>query len=393
MKKLSLIIILLILTNSMVLANSTGPQIYETRYRLDTGVIFVWKNSAGTWQKGQPGKDFNAGYTISLAYNVLPKDIYDVKVYQYNPEKFSFKTPNFLWYTTVYANSQLEYNFNYHSSAIKLNTSETKYFKNIVSNYNNQTDILQVTYTVNLTPVAKLFDVKETIKSPGGEQIIYDYMGLTPETAPADFKNALGAIKSFHPNVEGYLYFVPTIIEYKVRKSFTGDINYLFSTFNDYTINREADIKSHTFWMMAPEVPGGVTDEFLVEVRSHIFDGDGVLVRKVHPLTNISFNEGQVIQTIDFTAEGTPIDATIWRRGLERNDLPQAFKEQFFRGYTKQHNGGTYYFYGYYQSNADGEMYPTKRAFDKAPATNTQSFIGRYGFTNINDYEFRVLNP
>ena len=387
MKKLAFLLVLLILIPSTVLANSAGPQTYETRYRLDTGVIFVWKNSAGAWQKGQPGKDFNSGYTISLANYVLPNDIYDVKVYPYNPDEFSFNTNDFQWYTTVYANNQEQYNTRYYISS-------SNNIKNIVPYYNNQTGTLQVTYTANLIAVDKLFDVKETLNIPGGEQVIYDYMGLTPQTAPPDLKNALGAIKSFHSNVEGYLYFVPTIIEYKVRIPFTGDINYLFSTFNDYTINRSAETKNHTFWMLAPEYPSGVTDEFLVEVRSHILNSStGILERRVNPLTRIQFNENQVIQTISFTAEGTPIDATIWRKGIERNDLSEVFKDQFFRGYTKRHNEETYYFYQYYHSNADGEMYPTKKAFDKVPVANIQSFISRYGFANINDYEYRVMNP
>lgn len=387
LKIVTLLLIILILVPSTVLANSAGPQSYETRYRLDTGVIFVWKNSAGAWQKGQPGEDFDSGYTINLANNVQPKDIYDVKVYPYKPDDFSFDTPNFLWFTTAYANNQTNYNMNYYSTS-------SNNIKNIVANYNNQTGSLQVTYTANLTPVDAIFDVKHTLNTYGGEQVIYDYMGLTPQTAPTDLKNALGAIQSFHPNVEGYLYFVPTIIEYKVRRPFTGDIDYLFSTFNDYTINRSAATKNHTFWMMAPEFPSGVTDEFLVEVRSHVINNStGVLERRVNPLTHIQFNENQVIQIINFIADGTPIDATIWRKGVERNDLSEVFKDQFFRGYTKEHKGEAYYFYQYYQSAADGEKYPTKKAFERVPEANIQSFISRYGFTNINDYEFRVMNP
>ncbi len=393
MKKLTFVLIILILLSYTSFANSSGRQMYETHYRLDTGVIFIWKNSAGDWRDGKPGEDYTSGYTLNLAGNLNPSDIYDIKVYPYISGEISFNTDNFLWFTTVYATNQSMYNENYYARASKsIDIKST----NVI--YNNQTGNLQVIYTANLTPIVERLDVKNTLKSPNGEQIIYDYMGLTPETAPQEFKDALETVKTFHDNVEGYLYFVPTIIEYKVKKSIDVEamynIRYIFSTFNDYTINRAANTKNHTFWMMSPEYPDGVTDEFLVEVRSHVINTDtGILERRVNPITHIEFNENQVIQTIDFIADGTPIDATIWRKSVERTDLNEVFKAQFFRGYTKEHNGETYYFYQYYQAAADGEMYPIKKAFIRVPAANTQSFIGRYGFTNIDDYEYWVLNP
>ncbi len=388
-----LLLILMLLIPSTALASSGGSETYETHYRLDTGVIFIWKNSAGVWQDGKPGEDYTSGYTINVAGAMNTDTIYDIKVYPYNPKTFSFENDNFLWFTTVYATDQDEYDRNYYNRACDYIEIKSK---DVI--YNNQTGNLQVTYTANLTPVIERLDVKNTLKSPGGEQIIYDYMGLTPETAPSKFKAALETVKTFHDNVEGYLYFVPTIIEYKVKKTIDieamNNIRYLFSTFNDYTINPSADTKSHTFWMLAPEFPVGAMDEFLVEVRSHVVNTDnGILERRVNPLTHIEFNENEVVQTIDFIADGTPIDATIWRKGIERSDLTELFKQQFFRGYTKEHNSETYYFYQYYQSAADGEMYPIKRAFEKVPAANTQSFIGRYGFSNFDDYEYRVLNP
>ncbi len=391
MKKLAFLLIILMLIPGTALASGIGPQQYETHYRLDTGVIFIWKNSAGAWQDGRPGEYFSSGYNLNLARNLNPADIYDVKVYHYNPNEFSFNTDNFLWFPTVYAANQADYDMRYHATS-----SNDINIKSAI--YNSQTGSLQVQYEALLTPVERLFDVKTTLDNPNGEQIIYNYMGLTPETAPADLKAALEEVKTFHPNVEGYLYFVPTIIEYKVKKTIDiaamNDIRYLFSTFNDYTINRTANTKNHTFWMLAPEYPSGVTDEFLVEVRSHVINTDtGILERRVNPITHIEFNENQVVQTVDFIADGTPIDATIWRKGIERTDLSEVFKQQFFRGYTKEHNGETYYFYQYYQSAADGEMYPIKKAFENVPSANTQSFIGRYGFTNIDDYEYRVLNP
>ncbi len=394
MKKLAIILMILIFVPGTALASSIGPQMYETHYRLDTGVIFVWKNSAGAWQDGSPGKKFNSGYTLNLARQLNPEDLYDVKVYPYDPEETSFGVDNFLWSPTVYSNNQDEYNERYYAAASNTITIDPE---NII--YNNQTGSLQVQYEALLTPVERVFNVKNTLGTiENGEQVIYDYMGLTPETASEKFKTALGTIKTFHDNVEGYLYFVPTIIEYKVKKSIDmeamDNIRYLFSTFNDYTINRSANTKNHTFWMLAPEFPSGVTDEFLVEVRSHVVNTDTeILERRVNPLTHIQFNENQVIQTVDFIADGTPIDATLWRKGIERTDLSEVFKEQFFRGYTKEHNGETYYFYQYYQSAADGEMYPIKKAFERVPAANTQSFIGRYGFTNIDDYVYMVLNP
>ena len=391
MKRFLCTFIIIVLLLPSLVFGSSSPQPYETHYRLDTGVIFAWKNSAGHWQKGlHPGlKNYIGSYTISLANNVPPGDIYDVKVYPYTPS-FSFDTKNLLWFITKYATDQIEYNQRYYSSSVK------KIKDNIVAYYNNQTGNLQVSYVIEeLVHRDTLFNVKEALISPGGEQVIYDYMGLTSETAPADLKDALEVLKPnvFNPNVEGYLYFVPTIIEYKVKKPFDGAINYLFSTFNNYTIDRSANTSNHTFWMMAPEFPGGFTDEFVVEIRSHVINDRGAIERKVFDLTHIKFTQESMMQTINFTAGATPIDATIWRQGRERSDLTPKFKDQFFRGYTKQFNGETYYYYSFYQSTADGEMYPAKKAFERLPTTNAQDFISRYGFANINDYEYRVLNP
>jgi len=52
MKKLTiiLVVVLLILQITLSVYCEEPPIDYETYYKLDTGVIWMWRNSAGVWQ-------------------------------------------------------------------------------------------------------------------------------------------------------------------------------------------------------------------------------------------------------------------------------------------------------------------------------------------------------
>ena len=204
----------------------------KTYYQLDTGVIFIWKHSNGTWQYGKsPGSSFTSGFTLNIANGKDKDAIKDVKVYPYTPA-FSFSTQNFSYNSTDFSKNQNQYN--------------NEYFKNGVASvsvksnrYDAKTGSLSVSYDAQLMSVqtkierdmaiangqdaSKInvdFNVKRLLQidKVEGAKEVYARMGYTPDTVPPEIKKATESLTSFSPNVEGYLYFVPLIIEYKEAK-------------------------------------------------------------------------------------------------------------------------------------------------------------------------------
>uniref|UniRef100_UPI00054DD62D hypothetical protein n=1 Tax=Alkaliphilus transvaalensis TaxID=114628 RepID=UPI00054DD62D len=159
---------------------------------------------------------------------------------------------------------------------------------------------------------------------------------------------------------------------------------------NNYTINRQAPKNLHTFWMY---YNSDSTDHFIVEIRSQKLTSEGWLEREIHPLREIIFDSNRKLNIIGFNSDGTPIDVTVWRKGKERTDLSDTFKNQFFRGYTREQNGSIYYYYQHYQSTADGELYPTSQLLNYVPNENILDYLSRFGLHNLDDYEHRIMNP
>ena len=93
-----------------------------TYYRLDTGVIFLWKNSAGVWQYGrEPGGSDTFSTSISI-----PKDAENVTAAAYDQDAdygevgyFPFKATDkmedssIIWNETDIADNKYEYDDNY----------------------------------------------------------------------------------------------------------------------------------------------------------------------------------------------------------------------------------------------------------------------------------------
>ncbi|WP_026478317.1 hypothetical protein, partial [Alkaliphilus transvaalensis] len=57
------------------------------------------------------------------------------------------------------------------------------------------------------------------------------------------------ATQAIHENVEGYRTFLPILIKVELEAESNAPKTSLMSTFNNYTINRQAPKNLHTFWM------------------------------------------------------------------------------------------------------------------------------------------------
>lgn len=229
MKKIVSILLItsLFISSFLMTSFAEAPQQIEKHYKLDTGVIFIWKNSAGKWQKGKPNEYFSSGYTLNL-----PRNAENVKVYPYDPS-ISFEKNAIERSITTYGKTQTEYDLNY----LRKGSKEIQIKK---INYNKDSGLLNVEYSALLSANKELFDVKNTLESPNGEQIIYDYMG----TPTDEIKKALETLKpsKFSKDVEGYLFFVPTIVEYEIplKPQILDDVALIYIFFTD-TYNGNAD--------------------------------------------------------------------------------------------------------------------------------------------------------
>ncbi len=209
-KKLSWFLLLILLISSMPVFAADGP---VTHCELRTGVVFAWRNSFGVWQKGiEAGKVYNKPSTTVYDIGFLyPKDtVENVKVYPYTLD-FDFAKLGDNWNKTQFANDKITYNENYYgqaASGIKISDS-----------WNAKTGKLEYTYSGTLSAInGKPIDVKRYLAN-GLINDIYAMMGYTDENAPADIKEAM---EELYPKtgqsekVQGYLYFVPIVIQYDV---------------------------------------------------------------------------------------------------------------------------------------------------------------------------------
>jgi hypothetical protein len=190
-------------------ADNTGVQ---KIYRLDTGVIFIWANSSGAWQKGySPGSNYPSGFKMDLTYGgQYQKDkIKNVKAYPYTAAFYRDTGVQPAYNVTAKAGSIEEYNEVYMPHASQ-NINITK------STYDPKVGEIDIKYNAKLSS-NNLYDVKQRVAF-GREEDIYDYMG-GKSSVPADVIKSLEAMKGnlFSPKVQGYMYFVPIIIEYEVE--------------------------------------------------------------------------------------------------------------------------------------------------------------------------------
>lgn len=210
-----LLLVMLILLTIPSIAN--GETIERTYHRLDTGVVFVWKNSGGQWQNG-----WSPGTSISYAYHhTLPKDASSVEVHPFSPSAssgsqgyFDFDesgeyhwNPEFAWDKSSY----LEYYYDYAVSNLTVSGS---------SSYNPETGNINVGYGMRLSPKGGVaYDVKRQLSyGEEGKQAIIDLLG-NPSQQITDAMNLMDpSSESYDSNVEGYLYFIPIVFSYTLEE-------------------------------------------------------------------------------------------------------------------------------------------------------------------------------
>ncbi|MDR2089829.1 MAG: hypothetical protein LBP73_10825 [Clostridiales Family XIII bacterium] len=209
-RTLSAILILALLFSLLPqTAFSATTEKTTTYYRLDTGVTFLWKNSAGAWQKGwAPGGTQSYGAAFEL-----PRNARNVKVYTYSGSNFDFEKPQvYLWNPTAYTESgRSDYNRNYNNhraNPFSVSGAET---------YIPANGRLTVTYTATFAE-STAYNVKNMLKEDGGKQKIYALLG-SPTQELIEAMNLLDpASEQYSPNVEGYLWFLPVIFEYELTE-------------------------------------------------------------------------------------------------------------------------------------------------------------------------------
>ncbi len=184
-------------------------------YRLSTGVIFVWKNSAGIWQNG-----FSPGSTQTIIYNHnIGVGMKDVMVYKYNPNAvngsqgyFDFQNNNFYHWNKGAAIDYDSYNKSYYDYA------STPLTTSIAGDYDSETGKLVLSCTATLRTVSGInYDVKEQLSyGAEGKIKLFELLGSPSEDLVEAMNLMDPASEQYNPNVEGYLYFVPIIIQYTV---------------------------------------------------------------------------------------------------------------------------------------------------------------------------------
>lgn len=210
-KILSWILLLILLVSVMPVFAEDGP---VTHYELRTGVVFAWCNSSGVWQKGiEKDQKYNKSTTTIYDIGALyPKyTIENVTTYAYNPDSFDFSKLGDTWNKTQFASDKSTYDdFYYNCAATGITMSDS---------WNAKTSKLEYTYSGKLTAInGDPIDVKDYLKMDRINDI-YAMMGYTAATAPADIKEAMDELypkAGQSEKVEGYLYFVPIIIQYDV---------------------------------------------------------------------------------------------------------------------------------------------------------------------------------
>ncbi len=209
-KLLALLLTLAIILPGFPVHAATGT---VTHYELRTGVVFAWCNSSGVWQKGiEAGKVYNKPTTTIYDIGALyPKEtVENVKTYPYTLD-FDFSKLGDTWNKNQFANDRATYNENYYGQAatgIKMS-----------DNWNQKTGKLEYTYSGTLTAInGNPIDVKYFLRY-GQVDTIYAMMGYTADTVPGDIKTAMDGLypkAGQSDKVQGFLYFVPFIIQYDV---------------------------------------------------------------------------------------------------------------------------------------------------------------------------------
>ena len=201
-----------------LLPSITYSETVETpHYRLDTGVVFVWKNSVGQWQNGwQPGGSISYSYQ-----HTLPKDAASVDVQPFNPSSssgnsgyFDFDDGAYYHWNPQFAwdrHSYLRYYYDYAVTSLTVSGG---------SSYNPSNGRITVNYGMKLNPQGgAAYDVKnELAYGESGKQAILDLLGNPSQEIIAAMNLMDPSSEQYDANVEGYLYFIPIVFSYTLEE-------------------------------------------------------------------------------------------------------------------------------------------------------------------------------
>ena len=190
-----------------------------TYYRLDTGVIFLWKNSSGIWQYGrEPGGSdtFSTDITIPKYAENVTAAAYDQDADYGEDGYFPFKATekidgsSIIWNKTVIAKNKYDYDDNYNKYA----TCPLSVNKE----YTSTTGDVKIIYDATFHAYGGTdYNVKEKLEN-GLKQEIIDLLGSPSAeiTEAMDLMNPES--ENYDSDVEGYLYFLPVVIKYDITE-------------------------------------------------------------------------------------------------------------------------------------------------------------------------------
>ena len=216
-KKVITIFLSILLIVSLLPTISHGEIVETSHYRLDTGVVFVWKNSAGQWQNGwQPGGSISYSYQ-----HTLPKDAASVDVCRFDPNAglggagyFDFDQRNYYHWNSQAAwdrNSYLDFYYDYAVTSLSVSGG---------SSYNPDNGGITVNYSMRFSPQGvAAYDVKRELSyGESGKQAIIDLLGNPSQEIISAMNLMDPSSEHYDSNVEGYLYFIPIVFSYTLEE-------------------------------------------------------------------------------------------------------------------------------------------------------------------------------
>jgi hypothetical protein len=192
-------------------SSETIKEEVRTYWRLDTGVVFLWKSASNAWQNGwRPGSTQTWTTPVNIGAGLTNVQIYPFDSNAYKPQggHFDFDDEYYLWNRTGAADNRTKYldrYFGFAANALQISGTNS---------YDASTGNVDVRYTATFNAVnGALYDVKSVL-SKGNKHEILQLLG-TPSPELAEMMELMDSkAQNFSPNVEGYLVFLPIVIQY-----------------------------------------------------------------------------------------------------------------------------------------------------------------------------------
>jgi hypothetical protein len=190
-----------------------GATVEVVHHRLDTGVVFVWKNSAGEWQQ-----DWAPGSSISYeATYTLPKEALAVGASPFRPSASPGESGYFDFSDSV------RYHWNHQAAwdrdsylRIYYDYGVTGLTASPATPYDSGSGTIGIHLAMTLqSPGGTTYDVKEQLAfGQEGKEAILQLLG-TPSPEIIQAMNLMDPVsENYNPQVEGYLYFIPLVFTY-----------------------------------------------------------------------------------------------------------------------------------------------------------------------------------